>query len=61
VKEQVNDISFLISEIHDEMQSMRKTIDSQHAEICQLNRNSQAQLKEIRKLRSCFELCQINV
>jgi regulator of replication initiation timing len=56
VKEQVNDISFLISEIHGEMQSMRKTIDSQHAEICQLNRNSQAQLKEIRKLRKENEL-----
>jgi regulator of replication initiation timing len=56
VKEKVNDISFLISEIHDEMQSMRKIIGLQHAEICQLNRNSQAQLKEIRKLRKENEL-----
>jgi transposase/regulator of replication initiation timing len=56
VKEKVNDISFLISEIHDEMQSMRKIIGSQHAEICQLNRNSQAQLQEIRKLRKENEL-----
>jgi transposase len=38
------------------MQSMRKIIGSQHAEICQLNRNSQAQLQEIRKLRKENEL-----
>ena len=33
------------------MESMRKTIDSQHATICQINRNSQKQLKEIRDLK----------
>jgi transposase/regulator of replication initiation timing len=51
VKEQVNDISILISEIQNEMQSMRKTIDLQDAEIHRLNRNSQAHLNEVRKLR----------
>jgi regulator of replication initiation timing len=56
MKEKVNDISFMISEIHKEMQSLRNIIDLQHAEICQLNRNSQAQLKEIRKLGKENEL-----
>ena len=30
---------------------MQKTIDSQHATICQINRASQCQLKEIRDLK----------
>lgn len=30
---------------------MRETIDSQHAEICNLNRNTEALHKEIRNLR----------
>lgn len=34
-----------------QIESMQKTIDSQHATICQINRTSQGQLKEIRDLK----------
>lgn len=35
----------------EEMLLMRETIDSQHTEICNLNRNTEALHKEIRNLR----------
>lgn len=34
-----------------QIESMQKAIDSQHATICQINRTSQGQLKEIRDLK----------
>lgn len=51
VKQQVTDISEAFSSLAKQMESMRKTIDSQHATICQINRTSQRQLKEIRDLK----------
>ena len=33
-----------------QIESMQKTIDSQHSTICQINRNGQAQLKKINRL-----------
>lgn len=38
-----------------ELQSLRKTVDSQHAEICSLNRNIDKLLKENRELRKRLE------
>lgn len=51
VREKVTDISEAISSLAKQIESMQKTIDSQHATICQINRTSQCQLKEIRKLK----------
>ncbi len=34
-----------------QIESMQKTIDSQHVTICQINRTSQGHLKEIRDLK----------
>lgn len=51
VKQKVTDITEAISSLAKQMESMQKTIDSQHATICQINRNSQKQLKEIRDLK----------
>lgn len=59
VKQQVNDISEtlsgLLSELLSELQSLRRTADSQHAEICSLNRNIDRLLKENRELRKRLE------
>lgn len=51
VKQKVTDISEAISSLAKQIESMQKTIDSQHATICQINRTSQCQLKEIRDLK----------
>ena len=50
VKQQVNDISEVLRWLSAQIESMQKTIDSQHATICQINRNGQAQLKKIKAL-----------
>ena len=51
MKQKVTDISEAISSLAKQIESMQKTIDSQHATICQINRNSQKQLREIRDLK----------
>lgn len=51
VKQQVNDIADVLRGLSAQIESMQKTIDSQHATICQINRTSQGQLKEIRDLK----------
>ncbi|MDE5660513.1 MAG: hypothetical protein K2I28_06440 [Muribaculaceae bacterium] len=50
VKQQVNDITEVLRGLSAQIESMQKTIDSQHATICQINRNGQAQLKKIQTL-----------
>lgn len=51
MKQQVTDITEALKNLSEQMGSMQKTIDSQHATICQINRTSQGQLKEIRDLK----------
>lgn len=51
VKQKVTDISEAISSLAQQIESMQKTIDSQHLTICQINRTSQSQLKEIQDLK----------
>lgn len=51
VKQQVNDIAEVLRGLSAQIESMQKTIDSQHTTICQINRTSQGQLKEIRDLK----------
>ena len=51
VKQQVNDIAEVLRGLSSQIESMHKTIDSQHATICKINRTSQGQLKEIRDLK----------
>lgn len=51
VKQQVNDITEVLRGLSTQIESMQKTIDSQHSTICQINRTSQGQLKEIRDLK----------
>lgn len=48
---QVTDISQTLKELVNDLKSMRQTVDSQHTEICQLNRTVQAQAKEIKTLK----------
>lgn len=55
MKQQVDDISETLSGLLSELQSLRKTVDSQHAEICSLNRNVDRLLKENRELRKRIE------
>ena len=55
VKQQVSDISEALAGLLSELQSLRKTVDSQHAEICSLNRNVDRLLKENRELRKRLE------
>lgn len=50
VKQQVNYITEALRGLSAQIESMQKTIDSQHATICQINRNGQAQLKKIKTL-----------
>lgn len=50
VKQQVNNIAEAFRGFSAQIGSMQKTIDSQHATICQINRNGQAQLKKIKDL-----------
>ena len=51
VKQPVNDIAEVLRGLSAQIESMQKTIDSQHATICQINRTSQGHLKEIRDLK----------
>ena len=55
VKQQINDINSALIGLLSELQSLRKTVDSQHAEICTLNRNVDRLLKENRELRKRLE------
>ena len=55
VKQQVNDISEVLAGLLSELQSLRKTVESQHNEICSLNRNIDKLLKENRELRKSLE------
>ncbi len=50
VKQPVNDITDVLRELSAQIESMQETIDSQHATICQISRNGQAQLKKIQSL-----------
>ena len=49
VNEKVTDISEALLVMTDEMRLMRETIDSQHSDICQLNRNIERLNAELRK------------
>lgn len=51
MKQPVNDIAEVLRGLSSQIESMHKTIDSQHATICKINRTSQGQLKEIRDLK----------
>ena len=51
MKQQVNDIAEVLRGLSVQIESMQKTIDSQHATICQINRTSQGHFKEIRDLK----------
>ena len=51
VKQQVDDIADVLRGLSAQIESMQKTIDSQHATICRINRTSQGHLKEIRDLK----------
>lgn len=51
MKQQVDDIADVLRGLSAQIESMQKTIDSQHSTICQINRTSQGQLKEIRDLK----------
>lgn len=55
VKQHVKDINETLSGLLAELQSVRRTVDSQHAEICVLNRNVDKLLKENRELRRRLE------
>ncbi|MDE6786795.1 MAG: IS66 family transposase [Muribaculaceae bacterium] len=55
MKQQVNDISAVLRGLSAQIESMQKTIDSQHATLCQINRTSQGQLKEIRDLKKILK------
>lgn len=55
VKQQITDISELLSSLMNEMTEMRGTISSQHAVICSLNRNVAKLLKENRTLKKRLE------
>ncbi|WP_290431399.1 DUF6444 domain-containing protein [Paramuribaculum intestinale] len=55
VKQQVNDINSTLAGLLSELKELRGTIDSQHAEICSLNRNIDKLLKENRELRKRLE------
>ena len=55
VKQQVNDISTVLRSLSCQLELMQKTVDSQHAEICSLNRNVDKLLKENRELRKRLE------
>ena len=51
VIQKVTDISKILQAMTEEMRLMRETIDSQHSEICNRNRNAEALHKEIRNVR----------
>lgn len=55
VKQQISDISSILVGLSEQLKTMQGTIDSQHAEICSLNRNVDRLLKENRELRKRLE------
>lgn len=55
MKQHVNDIAAALCGLTAQLELMQKTIDSQHAEICSLNRNVDKLLKENRELRKRLE------
>ena len=55
MKQQVTDITEALQGLSKQIDSMQKTIDSQHKIICETNRASQRQLKEIRDLKKTLE------
>ncbi len=55
VRKQVNDINETLAGLMSELKELRATADSQHAEICSLNRNVDKLLKENRELRKRLE------
>ena len=55
VRQQVNDITEVLRSLSAQIESMQKTIDSQYATICQINRTSQAQLRKIRTLEQTLK------
>lgn len=55
VKQQVNDIATALRCLTSRLELMQKTIDSQHSEICSLNRNVDRLLKENHELRKRLE------
>ena len=55
MKQQVTDITDALQGLSKQIASMQKTIDSQHQTICEINRTSQRQLKEIRDLKKIIE------
>lgn len=55
VKQQVNDITEVLRSLSAQIESTQKTIDSQYATICQINRTSQAQLRKIRTLEQTLK------
>lgn len=55
VKQQVNDMSDVLAGLLFELRQLRGTVDSQHVEICSLNRNVDKLLKENRELRKRLE------
>ena len=46
VKQQVNDITEVLRGLSSQIESMQKTIDSQHATICQINRKRTGSTQE---------------
>lgn len=55
MKQQVNDIAYILRGLSEQLGEMQRTIDSQHAEICSLNRNIDKLLRENRELRKRLE------
>lgn len=51
MNEQINDIHQVLESLRAELQELRQRNEAQYSLICQLNRNSQAHLKEIHSLR----------
>lgn len=51
MKQQVDDITEVLRGLSAQIESMQKTIDSQHSTICQINQIGQAQLKKIKTLK----------
>lgn len=55
VKQQVNNIAAALRSLTSQLELMQRTIDSQHTEICSLNRNIDQLQRENRELRKRLE------
>ncbi len=51
VKKRAEDIAPMLAEMTEHLRSLRETVNSQHEQICALNRNIDRQNRELRKLR----------